>query len=204
MRDLVWLPLVFVVGCASPSRESYWSALRDAGALQEGARFEVAYTGSFLRDPGFHSEYPLRIVDFLDFQWAPSIKHPAFAHIERKGAWLEISVRGVGGTEYALYRQPISEVLIEGRTVVRHDEKRSIGDEWSTTRFVEHQDFFITPQGDLIVRVVREGVGTSFLYRKDLLMSFPKWPNQSPEPTVMSVTPRADARVAPALTVAHL
>jgi hypothetical protein len=28
--------------------------------------------------------------------------------------------------------------------------------------------------------------------------------NQSPEPTVMSVTPRADARVAPATTVAHL
>jgi hypothetical protein len=31
-----------------------------------------------------------------------------------------------------------------------------------------------------------------------------KGPNQSPEPTVMSVTPRADARVAPATTVAHL
>ena len=29
-------------------------------------------------------------------------------------------------------------------------------------------------------------------------------PNQPPEPTVMSVTPRADARVAPATTVAHL
>jgi len=29
-------------------------------------------------------------------------------------------------------------------------------------------------------------------------------PNQSPEPTAMSVTPRADARVAPATTVAHL
>jgi hypothetical protein len=31
-----------------------------------------------------------------------------------------------------------------------------------------------------------------------------KRPNQSPEPTVMSVTPRAGARVAPATTVAHL
>jgi hypothetical protein len=31
-----------------------------------------------------------------------------------------------------------------------------------------------------------------------------KRPNQPPEPTVMSVTPRADARVAPATTVAHL
>jgi hypothetical protein len=31
-----------------------------------------------------------------------------------------------------------------------------------------------------------------------------KRPNQSPEPTVMSVTPRADARVAPSTTVAHL
>jgi hypothetical protein len=31
-----------------------------------------------------------------------------------------------------------------------------------------------------------------------------KGPNQSPEPTVMSVTPRAGARVAPATTVAHL
>ena len=30
------------------------------------------------------------------------------------------------------------------------------------------------------------------------------WPNQSPEPTALSVTPRADARVAPASTVAHL
>jgi hypothetical protein len=29
-------------------------------------------------------------------------------------------------------------------------------------------------------------------------------PNQSPEPMVMSVTPRADARVAPATTMAHL
>ena len=32
----------------------------------------------------------------------------------------------------------------------------------------------------------------------------PERPNQSPEPTVMSVTPRAGARVAPATTVAHL
>jgi hypothetical protein len=31
-----------------------------------------------------------------------------------------------------------------------------------------------------------------------------KSPNQSPEPTVMLVTPRADARVAPSTTVAHL
>jgi hypothetical protein len=31
-----------------------------------------------------------------------------------------------------------------------------------------------------------------------------KRPNQSPEPMVMSVTPRADARVAPATTMAHL
>jgi hypothetical protein len=32
----------------------------------------------------------------------------------------------------------------------------------------------------------------------------PEMPNQSPEPTVMLVTPRADARVAPSTTVAHL
>jgi hypothetical protein len=31
-----------------------------------------------------------------------------------------------------------------------------------------------------------------------------RWPNQSPEPTVMLVTPRAGARVAPSTTVAHL
>jgi TonB family protein len=31
-----------------------------------------------------------------------------------------------------------------------------------------------------------------------------KRPNQPPEPTALSVTPRADARVAPASTVAHL
>jgi GNAT superfamily N-acetyltransferase len=41
---------------------------------------------------------------------------------------------------------------------------------------------------------------TQKVYRKLVA----KRPNQSPEPTVMSVTPRADARVAPATTVAHL
>jgi hypothetical protein len=35
-------------------------------------------------------------------------------------------------------------------------------------------------------------------------MKLQKRANQSPEPTAMSVTPRADARVAPATTVAHL
>ena len=31
-----------------------------------------------------------------------------------------------------------------------------------------------------------------------------KWPNQAPEPTAMSVTIRATARIAPAIAVAHL
>jgi hypothetical protein len=37
-----------------------------------------------------------------------------------------------------------------------------------------------------------------------ILVADPQRPNQSPEPMVMSVTPRADARVAPATTMAHL
>jgi hypothetical protein len=37
-----------------------------------------------------------------------------------------------------------------------------------------------------------------------LTFAAPQWPNQPPEPTAMSVTPRADARVAPAIAVAHL
>jgi RimJ/RimL family protein N-acetyltransferase len=40
--------------------------------------------------------------------------------------------------------------------------------------------------------------------RPNRLFEVQRRPNQSPEPTVMSVTPRADARVAPATTVAHL
>jgi hypothetical protein len=40
--------------------------------------------------------------------------------------------------------------------------------------------------------------------RPIILRSATRRPNQSPEPTALSVTPRADARVAPASTVAHL
>jgi hypothetical protein len=51
---------------------------------------------------------------------------------------------------------------------------------------------------------VSSRVGRDFWGRWVTVVKEFKRPNQSPEPTVMSVTPRADARVAPATPVAHL
>jgi hypothetical protein len=67
--------------------------------------------------------------------------------------------------------------------------QRAVDKVTSTTTFSE----------DLFQRLcLAKEIGLKFDYLGD------EEPNKAPEPTVRSVTPRADARVAPAPTVAHL
>ena len=56
----------------------------------------------------------------------------------------------------------------------------------------QSEDFLAVSAGEALDRAI------------DLLISNEKRANQTPEPTPTSVTPRADARVAPAAVVAHL
>jgi hypothetical protein len=64
-----------------------------------------------------------------------------------------------------------------------------------------HKEEFVQQFHVFVTRSDFKSLAEARLFAASLLK---KKPNQSPEPTVMSVTPRADARVAPATTVAHL
>jgi len=63
-----------------------------AHAVPDGAAFDIAVEGLFLKDPGFKSEYALRVADFLDFRWVPNPHHPTYAHVMRVGEKLSIDL----------------------------------------------------------------------------------------------------------------
>jgi hypothetical protein len=71
--------------------------------------------------------------------------------------------------------------------------------------FISHwRDMFCPARDDVVLIPESDEWCVFYCHEDEFEAGLKKQPNQPPEPTVMSVTPRADARVAPATTVAHL
>ena len=126
--------------------------------------------------------------------------------------WLSLFAGNQSAWEVTLY--PGSKTKLEERRALstRFDRAflvypKEVDDEWVAPVVVLEFEYWSLTTGESLLKidqfeVVEEGLKPKFSSKAH---SSPKdcWPNQSMEPTVTAVTPRADARVAPAATVAH-
>jgi hypothetical protein len=103
----------------------------------------------------------------------------------------------LGATGRVYWQAIVIKDVVRAYAVVCHRD----GDFWflegSTDKRLPWYDY------ERLNKLIDEG-GNGKLYRTKGEKDAVKRPNQSPEPTVMLVTPRACARVAPSTTVAHL
>jgi len=173
-------------GCVSRPDNSGSALPANALAVPDGATFDVVFEGGFLKDPGFKSNYPLRVADFLDFRWVPNPRHPIYARVTRAGGKLTIDLIAPPADVVASMSATVSEVREEGRIVLRHAERKTDGDEWGSRYYGQKTDFYLTDDGSLVLHIHSEGIYRSLLivpfpYRQELLMAFPKEPNQPPQ-----------------------
>jgi hypothetical protein len=83
------------------------------------------------------------------------------------------------------------------------------GESTEIDEYIKDSEAETLPSITEVAYSVEKGLGDRFGWwvghlKVDVKMEDTKRPNQSPEPTALLVTPRADARVAPSNAVAHL
>jgi hypothetical protein len=189
----------FLVGicasCASHSGE----ATQSFRLVANGARFDVAFVGRFLSDPRFAGGASPRIIDLLPGNmggWVPHPGKPIVARVSRTKDTLSIEAVDATGAVDGRWDLGVSEVIDGGQRILRHEERKTLNDEWGSKYLTERDDFFLAVDGGLIEHIHSKGVATTLVIipypaKKDILMVFPRLPNQSTDPTLASGTPLA-------------
>lgn len=209
MKAAVMLFLGLLAGCTTVDQAVREETLPSRRPFGDGERLEVAINGRYFRPLEYGQDRVPRISDFGMFDDPPRDTPPDYVRVSRRGTEFRIELIGHDGAVVGVKVLTVRIVEEEGRVVVRHEERKSHGDEWGSVYYADRKDFYVTEDGGFFLHAHGSGASRILLvlpapWKHQSYVLFPKkMPTQMPDPISGSVTSSADARSAPVPAVAH-